>query len=192
MNNEITVKMNCKIDKMHNLLINHRFKIIEKYFLNDIYFIPTNLNIRNITEREILSHAIILRNVADDVSINPINKLIIKNKNFDNKGSIISQNKVECEIKNKESGYKFLEALKYNFLMEINEKGTVYEKEGYKITIKDIYNSDKLIEIEENEKYDSIDKLINELKKLELPVSLDDYFIKKAEIVLKKLLLGGE
>ena len=72
--------------------------------------------------------------------------------------------------------------------MEKKEKGTVYEKEGYKITIKDIYNSDKLIEIEENEKYDSIDKLINELKKLELPVDLDDYFVKKAEIELKKIL----
>lgn len=188
MENEITLKMNCSISEMCNILEKKEFKKIEKYYLNDLYFIPSNLNINNLSIREILSNSIILRNVLDDTSTKLLSKLLIKNKVYDNNGNIISQSKVECEIKDKKSGCKFLETLKYKLLMEINEEGTVYKKNGFKIAIKDIKNSDKLVEIEENEKYDSIAKLISEVKKLNLPLDMQNYFVKKAEVELKKLL----
>ena len=56
------------------------------------------------------------------------------------------------------------------------------------LPIKDIQNGDKLIEIEENEQLDTIDKIKEELGKLNIPIYTNDYFVKKAEIELKKLL----
>ena len=56
------------------------------------------------------------------------------------------------------------------------------------ICIKDVLNGDKLIEIEENEQLDTIDKIKQELERLNLPGDTNDYFIKKAEIELRKIL----
>ena len=73
-------------------------------------------------------------------------------------------------------------------IMQIKEIDYIYKKDQLQINIKDIQNGDKLIEIEENEQLDSIDKIKEALKKLNIPIYTNDYFIKKAEIELKKVL----
>ena len=72
--------------------------------------------------------------------------------------------------------------------MQIKEIDYIYKKDQLQINIKDIQNGDKLIEIEENEQLDTIDKIKEELGKLNIPIYTNDYFIKKAEIELKKIL----
>ena len=72
--------------------------------------------------------------------------------------------------------------------MNIKEIYTVFKKDGLEIYVKDVINGDKLIEIEECEKFDTIDKIKQELERLNLPVDTNDYFIKKAEVELKKVL----
>ena len=83
---------------------------------------------------------------------------------------------------------KFLEAINYSMIMQIKEIDYIYKKDQLQINIKDIQNGDKLIEIEENEQLDTIDKIKEELEKLNIPIYTNDYFIKKAEIELKKIL----
>ena len=60
-----------------------------------------------------------------------------------------------------------------------------------KIAIKDVKNEELLIEIEiveGNNQYDTIDKLKQEIKELKLPIDESNYFVKKAEIKLAKIL----
>ena len=57
--------------------------------------------------------------------------------------------------------------------MNIKENDTEYRKNGFQLAIKDIINGDKLIEIEENEKYDTIEKIIKELEKQNIPKCID-------------------
>ena len=109
-----------------------------------------------------------------------INKLTYKKKEIDEQGQITKQDKVECSILNKEEGAKFLNAINYLEIMNIKEIDTIYQKEGIEICVKDIINGDKLIEIEECEKFDTIDKIKQELERLNLPVDTNDYFIKKS------------
>ena len=52
--------------------------------------------------------------------------------------------------------------------MEIIENDIVYEKDGFQLAIKDIKNGAKLIEIETDEKYDTIDKLKMKLKEIKI------------------------
>ena len=122
---------------------------------------------------------------------NKSKKLItFKIKNIDESGKILNQKSVNCKIIETEDAKKLLKAIGYKEIMNIKEEYVVYEKEGFQLAIKDIKNGDKLIEIEtkENKELDTIEKLIQKVNKIGIPVYTDNYFVKKAEIELDKIL----
>ncbi len=188
MNNEITVKLNCDIKEICKILKNLGFQCVEHFLLDDTYYVPNTLDMKKLTEREILKNAIILRDVTGYMEKYQITKLTYKKKEIDEQGQIIKQYKVECSILNKEEGASFLKAINYFEIMNIKEIDIIFKKDGLEIDVKDVINGDKLIEIEECEKFDTIDKIKQELERLNLPVDTNDYFIKKAEVELKKVL----
>lgn len=194
MSNEITVRLKCNIKEMCNLLENKNFIVTDEYCLNDTYFIPKELDLENITHREIISKAIILREITETMSNQQIVKLVFKTKQIDINGDILSQKKYECEILNVKDGETFINSIGYKKLMTIKEYDKSYERDDFKITIKDIENGEKLIEIEtveDNKELDTIEKIKDKVNQLELPLDTNDYFVKKAEIALKNILLGG-
>lgn len=194
MNNEITVRLKCKINEMCKLLESKNFIVTDEYCLNDTYFIPKELDLEIITHREIISKAIILREITETMSNQQIVKLVFKTKQIDINGDILSQKKYECEILNVKDGETFINSIGYKKLMTIKEYDKSYEKDDFKITIKDIENGEKLIEIEtveDNKELDTIEKIKDKVNQLKLPLDTNDYFVKKAEIALKNILLGG-
>lgn len=194
MSNEITVRLKCNIKEMCNLLENKNFIVTDEYCLNDTYFIPKELDLEIITHREIISKAIILREIIETMSNKKIVKLVFKTKQIDINGDILSQKKYECEILNVKDGETFINSIGYKKLMTIKEYDKSYEKDDFKITIKDIENGEKLIEIEtveDNKELDTIEKIKDKVNQLKLPLDTNDYFVKKAEIALKNILLGG-
>ena len=194
MSNEITVRLKCNIKEMCNLLENKNFIVTDEYCLNDTYFIPKELDLENITHREIISKAIILREITETMSNQQIVKLVFKTKQIDINGDILSQKKYECEILNVKDGETFINSIGYKKLMTIKEYDKSYERDDFKITIKDIENGEKLIEIEtveDNKELDTIEKIKDKVNQLKLPLDTNDYFVKKAEIALKNILLGG-
>jgi adenylate cyclase class IV len=191
MNNEITLKITCDIKKFHSILSNMNFTPIEYFTLDDRYFVPTSLDLTTVSIRDILGKAIILRNIVDLTSNKNIIKLTFKNKTINENGVILKQSKTDCEILNLKEGESFLKAIGYKQLMQIEEKDTIYRKDNLLIATKDIKNGEKLIEVEtvkNDNKLNTIEKLINEVKKLEMPLDTKDFFVKKAEIELKKIL----
>lgn len=194
MSNEITVRLKCSIKEIGNILEDKNFKIIEKFILDDTYFIPKELDLKDMSYRDILSKAILLRNITEFIPERKVVKLTFKNKQIDDKSNILKQSKVDCEILDAEAGKAFIEAIGYKELMNIKEYDKSYKRDDFKITIKDIENGEKLIEIEtveDNKELDTIEKIKYKVKQLELPIDTNDYFVKKAEIVLKNILLGG-
>lgn len=191
MSNEITIRLKCNIDEICRILEDKDFILVEKYLLDDTYYILQNLNIKEMTIREILSNAIILRDIVGKFPKYNETKFTHKNKEIDKCGNIIKQNKIDCSILKLEDGKKFLKAINYKEILHIKENDIVYEKEGFQISIKEILNGENLIEIEENEKFDTIDKIKQKLNELEIPkdkIDTSNYFVKKAEIELKKIL----
>ena len=186
--NEITVRIKGSLESLYEQLKEKGFKKVEEFSLNDIFFIPADLEIEKMTPRQILSKALLVREIKDKEKISK--KITFKNKNFDEEGNIVSQSSINCDILSIEDAKKLLEAIKYKEIMKINESDIVYEKDGFEIAIKDIENGDNLIEIEteDNEEMDSIEKLKNKLEQIDIPIYKDDYFIKKAEIELEKVL----
>ena len=191
MSNEITVKLKCSIEEICNLLENKNFKVVEKFILDDTYFIPKELDRTGMTHREILSRALLLRDITDFIPERKVVKLTFKSKQIDEQGNILSQSKVDCEILNAETGKAFVEAIGYRQLMNIKENDIVYEKDNLNIAIKDIDNGDKLIEVEtveDNNELDTIEKIKQKISELQIPIDTNDYFVKKAEIELAKVL----
>ena len=191
MSNEITVKLKCSIEELSKLLESQDFKIVGKYFLNDTYFIPKELKIEEMTPREILSKAILLRDITEFMPERKVIKLTYKSKTIDSKGKILKQSKTECEVTDAIEGKKFLQAIGYIELLNIKESDIEYEKGQLKILIKDIKDGEKLIEVEtveENSELDTIEKIKQKISELQIPIDTNDYFVKKAEIELSKIL----
>lgn len=196
MSNEITVRISCSIQEMWNILESKGFSIVDKYSLEDIYYIQNDIDIKKQSIREILKKYILIRNITQYIPDNFIDsynliKMTFKSKNIASNGGIITQHKKDCQIQNIEQGKEFLEALGYKKLMIIKEKAVVYRKGELKLAIKDIENSDNLIEIETiegNPELDTTDKLKEKINELQIPINTNDYFVKKAEIELKKII----
>ena len=196
MSNEITVRITCTLQEMCNILKNKGFSIVDKYNLEDIYYTKKDVHISKENAREILKKCVLIRKVTQFIpqdfkkSYTEL-KLTLKNKPIDNDGTIIKQEKIECKIKDTEQGKEFIKALEYKELMTIKEKDIVYEKDHLKLAIKDIENGENLIEIEtieDNSDFDTTDKLIKKINELKIPINTEDYYVKKAEIELKKSL----
>lgn len=105
-----------------------------------------------------------------------------------NFGNILSQQAIDCKIVDVESAAQLLEAIGYKQIMHIKETDFGYTKDEFTICTKNIENGDNLIEIETNEKYDTIEKLKEKLLAENISIDISNLFVKKAEIELNKVL----
>ena len=181
-NNEITVKIKVKLDEFYKIVEKKGFKIIDKFSMNDTYFVPETLNLDKTSTRDILSKAVLVRDIRENFSNKVIKKITFKIKNFDDKGNILNQEAVNCDILEIEDAKNLLKAIGYKELMCIKESDIVYEKDGLQLAIKNIENGDKLIEVEteDNKDFDTIEKLIHKINEIDIPIYTDNYFVKKS------------
>ena len=186
--NEITVKVLCSENELLDCLIKQGFKEGRTFSLDDYYYIPSELDIQNMTTREILSKAIILRYIVDGEKT--IQKIMYKIKNIADNGDIISQKAINCDVLNIEDAKKLFKSLDYYEIMNIKENDIIYYKNKFELAIKFIENGDILIEIETeaNTEWDTIEKIKKIISEMKLPIEKGEYFIKKAEIELNKIL----
>lgn len=184
--NEITVKVTCSNDELIKHLTNKGFNEGREFTLDDYYLIPKDLDIENLTTREILAKAIIIRYIVDDGKI--IQKITFKKKNINEKGEILSQKATNCYILDFRAGINLFNELGYYEIMNIKESDVIYYKDKIELALKFIENSNTLIEIETNDNFDTIDKLKKLVNEIEIPIEKDTYFVKKAEDELNKIL----
>ena len=188
--NEITVKIKGNLKEFYKIIESKNFKIIDEFSMNDSYFIPEKLKLSEMSTREILSNAILIRDIRDKISGEIVKKITFKIKQFDEDGNIVNQSAINCNVYEVEEAKKLFEAIRYKQIMNIYEEDIVYEKDGFQLAIKDIKNGEKLIEVEteESEELNTIDKLIKKINEINIPIYTDNYFVKKAEIELDKIL----
>ena len=138
--------------------------------------------------REILAKAVLVRDILGKTSGEISKKITVKIKNFDEQGNILSQKSVNCDIASIEDAKNLLKAIGYKEIMNIKEEDIVYEKDSFELSIKNVINGDNLIEVETDDKYNTIEKLIEKINEINIPIYTDNYFVKKAEVELEKIL----
>ena len=186
--NEVTVRVTCSKDELMKCLINKGFEKGREFSLDDYYFIPKTLDTKTLSTREILSKAVIIRYIVNEGKVSK--KITFKIKNIADNGDIINQQAINCDIYDIEEAKKLFEALGFYEIMNIKEKDEIYSKNGFELAIKYIENSDILIEIETepNTEWDTIEKIKNILLQIDLPIEKNEYFVKKAENELDRIL----
>ena len=184
--NEITIRILCSKEELIKHLEEKGLKKGRKFRLNDHYLIPKTLKLEELTIREILSKAVIVRNIDNDGKI--VNKITFKNKIINEKGEIVSQTATSCEVFDYTEGIRLFEELGYYEIMNIIEDDIIYYNDNIEIAIKDVYNGDLLIETETNNNITTIEELKEIIESLEIPFEKDNYFVKKAEERLRGIL----
>ena len=181
--NEITIRILCLKEELIKHLEEKGLKKGRKFRLDDHYLIPKKLKVEELTVREILSKAVIIRNIDNDGK--KVNKITFKKKNINEKGEIVSQTATSCEVIDYTEGIKLFEELGYYEIMNIIEDDIIYYNDKIELAIKDVYNGDLLIETETNKNIKTIEELKKIIESLEIPFEKENYFVKKAEDILR-------
>ena len=186
--NEITVKIKCDLDEFYKTIKERGFEEIDHFNLDDTFFIQNDLNLENMTTREILSKAVLVRQVTYDYKI--VKLIVFKKKEFDENGNILDQQNIECNVLDTEEAKRLLKAMNYKEIMRIVENDLVFKKDNVQFAVKDIVDGDKLLEMEMgfNESFSTLSQIEEKMKELDIPVYTDNFFVKKAEIELNKVL----
>ena len=188
--NEITIRILCSKEELIKHLEEKGLKKGRIFRLDDHYLIPKTLKIEELTVREIVSKAVIIRNIDNDGK--KVNKITFKKKNINEKGEIVSQTATSCEVIDYTEGIKLFEELGYYEIMNIIEDDIIYYNDNIELAIKDVYNGDLLIETETNKNIQTIEELKKMIERLEILFEKDNYFVKKAEETLDKILKEQE
>lgn len=186
--NEITVKIKGSLEEFQKYLEEKEYAKQYSFSLEDTFFVPVNLDIENLSVREILANAVLTRYITRDGKTS--GRLTFKKKDINEAGEILSQEAINCEVKDIQEAKKFLEAIGYKEIMTIKENDVAYEKDGFSLETKDIIDGDVLIEIEtcEDERYNTIEKIKEKIDEEKIPIYKDNFFVKKAEVRLSKIL----
>ena len=186
--NEITVLVTSNFNELHDNLIKNGFRKNDSYITNDIYMIDKNIDLSKLSTLEILKKCIVVREI---VGIKKV--LLYKHKEYDENGNILVNGKIECPIEDILKAIKFMEAINYEKLIEINDKCTEYVNDEIELIVQDVNNKYLFFEAEDecrniNKKFSSIEEIKETLNKYDIPFKRDNYFVKKAEIILNEKL----
>ncbi len=184
--NEITIKITCSNEQLIKHLTDKGFCEGRKFTLDDYYLIPKDLKLDDLTTRDILSKAVIIRYIVDDGKI--IQKITFKKKDINGNGEILSQKAINCDVLDYKAGINLFNELGYYQIMNIKESDIIYYKDKLELAIKFIENSNTLIEIETDDNFKTIVELKQLVTELEIPIEKGNYFVKKAEDELNKIL----
>lgn len=187
---EITVEVDVTLNELKLFLENKDFKIKEEYDLNDIYMINKNDKVCN-NYLELLKKCVLIRNIIEEKTNKK--KLTYKYKEYDSNQDIIRQGKIDCCIDSIEKAKELFEALNFEELISIRDHMLVYSNGIDEFVVQSVNNKHIYIEIEEKcnyiEKfYQTIDEMKEVIKKYNIPIKDENYFVKKAEIELKETL----
>lgn len=185
---EITVLVNSDYETLKRQLEKENFKIVDEYELNDIYMINKNINLDELSNLEILKKCILVRDIVDIKKV-----LLYKYKKYSDNGDILEQGKVECPITDVDKAVNFMESIDYKVLFKIYDKCIVYTNGETELVVQLVNNEYIFIEMEAecsniDRVYKDIDELKEDINRYNLPIDKSNYFVKKAEIELEKVL----
>ena len=131
--NEITVKLTASKEEIISQLVTKGFKLDVKQYLEDFYFIPKNLDVKNNSIKNILSHSILIRNLYNTTKDKCKScKLCYKLKEFNNNDEIINQKSYNVEIYNPQDAKNFVEAIGCYLILNINEYHLIKKRAYYR------------------------------------------------------------
>ena len=107
------VNLELNMGEFYNIVEEKGFKIIDKFSMDDTYFVPEEEELGKVNTRDILSKAVLVRDIIGKMSNRRTKLITFKIKNFDESGNILNQKSVNCNILEIEDAKKLLKAIGY-------------------------------------------------------------------------------
>ena len=188
MEKEITVLVKTDYETLKKELEKNNFVKKDEYQVNDIYMINDNLDLLSMSYLDILKRCILVRDVVGYEKL-----LLYKYKEYASNGDILKQGKVKCPVEDTLKAVNFLEAIHYRKLFNIFDTCIVYANESTELVVELVNDKYIFIELEDkceyiDKDYNDIESMKEEILKYNLPIYTSNFFVKKAEIMLKEIL----
>lgn len=179
---EITVRLKWSLDETKLYFVNKGIPLIESFILKDIYLVKDEVDILKTDNLKILSQAVIVREcIGDDHD----KKIVYKEKKYDTNGDIISSKKYSCQLVDVDKTYEVLTHIGYKECFRYEQECLQYQYNDSIIFIEYIPELGLFLELENTNK--SIEGMIEELNNLNMPYYENDYFVKKASLMLDEI-----
>lgn len=191
--NEITVEVDLSIGELKQLLDDNGFTVKNEYDINDIYMIKKECRSHN--PLKMLKDSVLIRNVIGKEK--NTKKIVYKHKEYNSNEEITKQANIECQILSIADAHNLLTFMGYNDLITINDHITVYANSESEFAIEEVNDKHLYIEIEQkcrfiNRVYDSIEELMTDFSRYNIPIKNNNYFAKKAEDEIKEVYKIGD
>ena len=79
-----------------------------------------------------------------------------------------------------------MQTIGYKEIIRIVDRIEVYEKDGLQLCVQEVNDKYLFIEIEESDKFNTIEKMIEAIENTNIDYDKGDYFVKKAKIVFEE------
>lgn len=189
---EITVRLVEKIEDAINKLENKGFKKLRESDIDDIYLSNLDIEMKKENIQEFLKHSVLLRNLKLDGK--EIKKITYKNKELDDNGDVISEQKVNMNCEDLIKAENLFNCLGFYNLIEVKYHVIVYEKKGKEFAFQIVENLGTLIEYENVNDFagksildinNAKHEMLKDIKECDINIT-DEYDVKKAFELIKK------
>lgn len=189
---EITVRLAEKVEDAICKLEKEGFTKIRESDIDDIYLTNLDVEIKKENIQKLLKHSVILRNLKLDGKV--IRKITYKNKELDNNGDVISEQKVNLDCNDLIKAESLFGFLGFYKLIEVKYHVIVYEKNGREFAFQIVEDLGTLIEYENTNNFDGKSDLeikntkkdmLKDIKESNISIT-DEYDVKKAFELIKK------
>ena len=162
---EITVRLNENMQSAMDKLEQQGFKRIRESEIDDVYMTSKLKELNRDNIQNILKKSVLLRSLKLDNK--EIKKITYKDKEIDEKGNVISEQKINLDCNDLEKAKELFEHLEFKELIRVKYKVVVYSKDKMEYAFQNVENLGTLIEYENVEYFDgkSLDE-INEAKEM--------------------------
>lgn len=183
---EICLKSNVSFEELKNIMFDMGFKVQEDFQMNDIYMINKDIEISLDNKDIIFKDNLLIREIVGKRVL-----LVNKTKELDDNGIIIKEHSIKCPIADSISGYNFLCSIGYKKLFELKDHNLLVTNGINEIYIQDVEGLGTFVEMEqknlllEKTNGDTVNELVNTIKKYNLPLEYDNISVKKVLEMLK-------
>ena len=183
---KICLKTNASLDTLRENLLDQGFYVQEEFQLNDIYMVDTKTEISLENSDQIFSNYLLIREKVGQKS-----SLVFKKKETNEKGEI-QRTTTNCPIVSCYDAYNLMKELGYKKLLNLNVHNILFSNDVHEIYLQDVEElgvyikmMQKNIKINHNNG-DTIEEMINNLKKYDLPIIDYNTQVKKSYDMFKK------
>ena len=176
---EITVKLKWELDEAKVYFVNAGIPLVESFVIKDIYLVKEGVDINNTPNLDVLGSSLIIR---ECIGYEHNKQLIYKDKKYDEKGNIIKSVKYSCDLVDIEKTYELLTKIGFKECFRYEQECLAYANSEVDILLQYVPELGLFAELENHNK--SINELVDDLNNLNIPYYEDDYFVKKASLML--------